>query len=106
MAKIVLKYKNGEIPENLSDVLANADEQDLRILVALMMAADENGAVSEEVSLGDMLGLKDPRSTRQSNSGEARASSVRRERRRTTRMMQRKKRSRRRKYKRLTAAVL
>ena len=60
MAKIVLKYKNGEIPENLSDVLANADEQDLRILVALMMVADENGAVSEEISLGDILGLERP----------------------------------------------
>ncbi len=60
MAKISLKYKNGQVPENLGELLANADEQDLRILVALIMSADENGTVSEEISLGDMLGLEKP----------------------------------------------
>jgi hypothetical protein len=60
MAKISLKYKNGNIPDNLEEILSNADEHDLRILVALMMSADENGTVSEEISLGDMLGLEKP----------------------------------------------
>ena len=43
MAKITLRYINGEVPENLADILSNADEQDMRILIALMMAADGNG---------------------------------------------------------------
>lgn len=60
MAKISLKYKNGNIPDNLEEILSNADEHDLRILVALMMSADESGTVSEEISLGDMLGLEKP----------------------------------------------
>lgn len=59
MAKISLKYKNGQVPENIGELLANADEHDLRILVALMLASDENGVV-EDISLGDMLGLEKP----------------------------------------------
>ena len=60
MAKILIKYKNGETPENLGDLLSNADEQDLRILVALMMSANGEGQVPEELSLTDMLGLEKP----------------------------------------------
>ena len=57
MAKIDLRYRKGELPENLSQILSNADEQDMRILIALMMCADENGAVNEEISLAELLGL-------------------------------------------------
>ena len=60
MTKITLKYINGNIPENLDELLANADEQDMRILIALMMAADEKGEVNAEFSLADTLGLETP----------------------------------------------
>ena len=60
MTKVTLKYINGNIPENLADILSNADEQDMRILIALMMAADGNGEVNTEFSLSDTLGLEKP----------------------------------------------
>lgn len=60
MAKITLRYINGEVPENLADILSNADEHDMRILIALMMAADGNGEVNAEFSLSDTLGLEKP----------------------------------------------
>jgi hypothetical protein len=60
MTKITLKYINGQMPDNISELLQNADEQDMRILIALMMAADENGEVNAEFSLADTLGLEKP----------------------------------------------
>jgi DnaD/phage-associated family protein len=60
MTKVTLKYIKGNIPENLAELLCNADEQDMRILIALMMAADENGEVNAEFSLSDTLGLEKP----------------------------------------------
>lgn len=57
MAKINLRYGGGELPENLSQILNNADEQDMRILIALMMTADADGAVREDISLEELLGL-------------------------------------------------
>lgn len=60
MAGIALKYKNGSLPENLPEILANADEQDLRILVTLMMTADAEGQVDDSLSLTDALGLEKP----------------------------------------------
>ena len=60
MAKIALKYTKGEIPENLAELLANADEQDLRILISLMMAADAEGEVEDSAILKDLLGLELP----------------------------------------------
>ena len=39
-AKNILKYRGAELPENLSGILGNADENDLKILIALMMAAN------------------------------------------------------------------
>lgn len=56
-AKKIIKYRGGQLPEDLSGILANADENDLRILIALMMAADDGGVISEEVSVSDALGL-------------------------------------------------
>ncbi len=58
MSEILIKYRNGRLPENLDELLANADEQDLRLLVALMMAADESGHVREDFSIADTLGLE------------------------------------------------
>ena len=55
--KRTIKYRNASLPKNLDEVLANADENDLRILIALMMAADENGEVGEDFSVEEVLGL-------------------------------------------------
>ena len=60
MSEMILKYKNGDMPENLSEILANADEQDLRILIALMMVADGEGKIDGDFSLTDHLGLERP----------------------------------------------
>lgn len=60
MSGMILKYKNGSLPENLAELLANADEQDLRILITLMMAADADGKIDEGFSLTDALGLEKP----------------------------------------------
>ena len=56
-AKKIIKYRNASLPQNLDEVLANADDQDLKILVALMMAADQNGEVSEDISIEEVLGI-------------------------------------------------
>ena len=53
---INLKYKNSELPENLGEILSNADENDLKVLVALLMASDENGEVSGEFQVAEALG--------------------------------------------------
>ena len=57
MAKKKINYVNGEIPDNIGDVLANADEQDLRILSLLLMAANADGEIDEKFSCEEMLGL-------------------------------------------------
>ena len=57
IAKRTIKYRNASLPENLGEVLANADENDLKILVALMMAADGNGEVADDFSVEEALGL-------------------------------------------------
>ena len=42
--KLTIQYRDGNLPENLGDLLRNADETDLKILVTLqMLAATENG---------------------------------------------------------------
>ena len=51
MAKKKINYINGNIPENISDILNNSDEQDLKILTLLLMAADENGEVDDSLVL-------------------------------------------------------
>ena len=56
-AKRTIKYRNASLPENLGEVLSNADENDLKILVTLMMAADENGEVADDFSVEDALGI-------------------------------------------------
>lgn len=46
-SKMTIQYRNGSLPENLDALLANADETDLRVLVACQMLADsENGRVA------------------------------------------------------------
>ena len=53
-----IKYRNSNLPEDLGKILANADENDLKILIALMMAADENGEIPESFSVSSALGLE------------------------------------------------
>lgn len=53
-----IKYIDGNLPEKLGELLAKADESDLKILIALMMAADENGVVDESFSVSSALGLE------------------------------------------------
>lgn len=57
MAKRRINYINGNIPENISDILANADEQDLKILTVLLMAANEKGEVEDSLMLEKKLGI-------------------------------------------------
>lgn len=42
-SKIAIKYRCGNLPEHLGEILRNADETDLRVLVAVMMMADADG---------------------------------------------------------------
>ena len=60
MAKISLRYTKETLLENLADLLSNADEQDLKILIALMLVADENGEVGDTSALSGLLGLELP----------------------------------------------
>ena len=55
MAKKKIKYINGNLPDNIASILANADEQDLKILTLLLMSADSNGEVSDDLAIGDIL---------------------------------------------------
>ena len=60
MAKITLKYIKGNVPENLSELLSNADEQDMRILIALMMTADDDGETADASTLAELIGAEAP----------------------------------------------
>ena len=57
MAKKKIKYMNGELPADIASILANADEEDLRILVLMLMSADADGEVSEDVSIENLLDI-------------------------------------------------
>jgi len=57
MAKKKINYIKGNIPENISEILNNSDEQDLKILTLLLMAANENGEVDDSLELETMLGV-------------------------------------------------
>ena len=57
MAKKRIKYVKGEIPENIDDILSNADEQDLKILTLLLMAAGDDGEVDDSFSAEQYLGI-------------------------------------------------
>lgn len=57
-SKLTIQYRNGMLPANLSELLANADETDLRVLVAAQMLADESGVV-ETGELASALALSE-----------------------------------------------
>lgn len=58
MAGITLKYRNGLLPENIAQILEDADKQDLEVLVSLMMAADENGCLGGTDAISEALGIE------------------------------------------------
>lgn len=53
-----IKYMHGELPQELGAILAKADENDLKILISLLMAADAEGVVPESFSVSTALGLE------------------------------------------------
>ena len=57
MAKKKINYINGNIPDNISDILNNSDELDLKILTLLLMAANVDGEVDDSLALKEMLGI-------------------------------------------------
>jgi len=56
--KLFLRYRQGQFPNNLDEVLDVADENDLKIFVALQMAADADGMVDPIPDLRELLGLE------------------------------------------------
>lgn len=56
MAKKI-KYIDGNLPDNISELLSNADEQDLRIMTLLLMSADRSGDLPDGFSAEEILGL-------------------------------------------------
>ncbi|MBQ2999491.1 MAG: DnaD domain protein [Clostridia bacterium] len=57
-SKLTIQYRSGRLPEALGELLANADETDLRVLIAAQMLADENG-VLETGELASTLSLSE-----------------------------------------------
>lgn len=55
-SKIAIKYNNGNLPANLAELLQNADEQDLRILIAVMMLAERESGVAPIGELAEQVG--------------------------------------------------
>ena len=55
--KIKIKYRYGQLPEGIGDILSNADEADMRILVVLMMLADKDGGEADSSQLEELLGM-------------------------------------------------
>jgi len=56
----VIKYGNGVLPENLAELLQNADENELKTLIALLLLSDKEGMIDISVNLTDYLGLEKP----------------------------------------------
>lgn len=57
MAKRKINHINGNIPENISEILNNSDEQELKVLTLLLMAANENGEFDDSQEFEKMLGV-------------------------------------------------
>ena len=57
MAKRKINYINGNVPENISDMLSNSDEQELKILTLLLMMSNENGEFDDSQDFEKILGI-------------------------------------------------
>ena len=55
--KSVIKYKNGILPNNLSELLENADETELKTLIALLMISDCEGVVDPNIDVPSLINL-------------------------------------------------
>lgn len=56
-ANVVLQYRNGTLPEHWTEVLRNADENDLRILTTVLMLSDGAGGTTSAETLSTCLEL-------------------------------------------------
>ncbi len=59
ITKLTIQYRGGELPERLGTLLGNADETDLKILVALQMLADAESGVAPVGELSSLLGCSE-----------------------------------------------
>ena len=59
-SKQILPYRLGRLPNNLDEILEVADTTDLKILIALQMAADAEGVIDPMPDLRESLGLESP----------------------------------------------
>jgi DnaD/phage-associated family protein len=57
MAKKKINYINGNIPPNISQILNNSDELDLKILTVILMAANVDGEFDDSLAIDEMLGI-------------------------------------------------
>ena len=57
MAKKKINYINGNIPDDISDLLSKADDQELKILTLLLMSANESGEFDDSQCFEKMLGI-------------------------------------------------
>ena len=55
----MLRCARGQLPDRLGEILRNADENDLKIMLAMMMAAGEDGKVPPLPELGSLLELEE-----------------------------------------------
>lgn len=56
--KWTLRYGGGDLPEHLGELLNNADEVELRLLIGLLLSADEDGTVELTDGLAAVLGME------------------------------------------------
>ena len=50
--KLILKYKNGESPDNIAQIITNADETDLRILAYIAFSGDcDSAKIKRELNI-------------------------------------------------------
>ena len=56
--KWALKYREGKLPSELGKVLSNADESELKLLIALLLSADGEGKVEATDDLARTVGME------------------------------------------------
>ena len=59
ITKLTLSYRGGVLPAQLGSLLDNADENDLKVLVALQMLADPESGVAPVGELASLLGCSE-----------------------------------------------
>lgn len=57
ITKLALRVPENDLPENLSELLCDADEGDLRLLIAAMLLARKEGGTIDVSALGTLAGL-------------------------------------------------